>query len=146
MARSRGLGDVYKRQGMYRDQAGRKVIDTDAYDALAKAIGFQPNDVAKVQQASRDVQELIGLNKMRETEITDKWARGIFENDADKKAEARQELADWNADNPESPIKVTMAQLLKRLKAMREDKITRIERTAPKEIKATVRREIEGAL
>lgn len=132
--------------GMYRDQAGRKVIDTDSYDAMVKAIGFQPNDVAKVQQASREVQGLIGLNKMREAEIADKWARGIFEKDAGMVQDARQDLADWNRQNPESPIKVNTAQLMKRLKAMREDKISRIEHTAPKEIRATVRREIEGAL
>ena len=132
--------------GMYRDKAGRKVIDTDAYDAVAKAIGFQPNDVAKVQQASQDVQTMIALNKMRETEIADKWARAIFEKDVSARQEAVQELADWNAQNPESPIRINTAQLLKRLKAMREDKIARIEHTAPKEIKATVRREIAGAL
>jgi hypothetical protein len=36
-----------------------------------------------------------------------------------------------------------MPQVLKRVRAMREDKATRIARTAPKEIKATVRRELQ---
>ncbi|HPL79797.1 MAG TPA: hypothetical protein PKY40_12380, partial [Burkholderiaceae bacterium] len=105
--------------GMYRDQGGRKVIDVDGYDTFVKAIGFQPNDVAKVQQATRDVQQLVGLNKMRESEIADKWARAIFDKDEAAKADARQDVADWNADNPESPIRISMSQLLKRVKAMR---------------------------
>ena len=92
-----------------------------------------------------DVQNMIALNKMRETEIADKWARGIVEKDADKVAGARAEMAEWNSDNPESPIRINTAQLLKRIKAMREDKAARMEKTAPNEIKATVRRELAAA-
>jgi len=55
-------------------------------------------------------------------------------------------MLDWNTANPESPIRISMSQLLKRVKAMREDKVTRIERTAPKEVRAEVRRELAGAL
>ena len=55
-------------------------------------------------------------------------------------------MADWNSRNPDSPIRINTAQLLKRIKAMREDKLTRIEKTAPKEIRGTVRREISEAL
>ena len=132
--------------GMYHDQAGRKVIDTDAYDAMAKAIGFQPNNVSRVQKATQDVQQMIGLNKMREGEIADKWAKAIYEQDEGAKADARQEMADWNSRNPDSPIRINTAQLLKRIKAMREDKLTRIEKTAPKEIRGAVRREISEAL
>ena len=109
-------------------------------------IGFQPNDVARVQDATRQVQQLIGLNKMRETEIADQWAKSLFEKDRGGIQDARDALAQWNKDNPESPIRITTAQLLKRLKAMREDKVTRIERTAPKEIRATVHRELSEAL
>ena len=109
--------------GMYHDQAGRKVIDTDAYDAMAKAIGFQPNNVSRVQKATQDVQQMIGLNKMREGEIADKWAKAIYEQDEGAKADARQEMADWNSRNPDSPIRINTAQLLKRIKAMREDKV-----------------------
>ena len=132
--------------GMYRDMRDRKVIDTDAYDAMVKAIGFQPTGVAKVQDSTRQVQQFIALNKMRETEIADQWAKAIFDGDEDGKAEARAALEQWNRDNPESPIRITTAQLLKRLRAMREDKVSRIERTAPKEIRNEVKRELSAAL
>jgi hypothetical protein len=132
--------------GVYHDQRGRKVLDVDGYEALVKSIGFQPTSVARVQGAAREVQELIGLNKMRETEIADKWAKAIFNKDEPAKVAARQEVSDWNTANPDSPIRISTAQLLKRIKAMRETKVQRIEKTAPKEMRATVRREIAEAL
>ena len=128
--------------GMYRDALGKKVIDVDGYDALVKAIGFQPNDVAKVQDATRQVQNMVGQNKMRESEIASMWAQGIFEADQAKVQQARDALKRWNENNPAAPIKIQMPQVVKRVKAMREDKETRIAKTAPKEIRATVRREL----
>jgi hypothetical protein len=131
--------------GMYRDQSGKKVIDTDASDAVAKAIGFQPNDVKKVQDATREVQRMIALNKMRETEIADEWAKGMFEKDPSKVQAAREDLAQWNADNPESQIRISFAQIIKRLKAMNQTKEERLIKTAPKEIRNTVRQELMAA-
>jgi hypothetical protein len=129
--------------GMYRDTRGRKVIDTDTTDAVFKAIGFQPRDVAQVQEAAFEQTRQISVNKLRETEIADKWARGIFEKDADKVREAREELRQWNEDNPDSPIRVETSQLLRRVKQMRMSREDRVAATAPAEIRAAVRRELE---
>ena len=131
--------------GMYRDTRGRKVIDTDGIDATMKAIGFQPNDVARVQSASREVQSMVDLVKMRETEIADKWARGVFERDTDKVKSARDELASWNAANPEARIKIDSAQVIKRVREMGTSKQERLAKTAPREVRETVRRELEAA-
>ncbi len=131
--------------GMYRDQSAKKVIDTDTADWVSKGIGFQPNDVKKVQDASREVQRMIALNKMRETEIADQWAKGLFEKDPSKVQAARDDLARWNADNPESPIRISFGQILKRVKAMNQTKEQRLVKTAPKEIRNTVREELAAA-
>lgn len=131
--------------GMYRDDKGRKVIDTTAYEAVAKAIGFQPNDVARVQDATGQKQQMIALNKIRETEIADDWAQGVFEKDDGKIADARAALRDWNQKNPESPIRINPSQVMKRVRSMREDKATRIAKTAPKEIRASVRADLAEA-
>lgn len=128
--------------GMYRDDRGRKVIDTEGYEALAKAIGFQPNTVARVQEGVSTSQRMISLNKMTESEIASEWAQGIFEQDQGKVAAARAALQEWNRKNPESPIRISMAQILKRVRAMRTSKEDRIAATAPKEIRAAVRREL----
>lgn len=130
--------------GMYRDDRGRKVLDTTAYEAAAKAIGFQPTDVARVQDATGMQQRMIALVKIRETEIADRWAQGIFEKSPDKVAAARAELLDWNTKNPEAPIRIAPTQVKKRVQTMSQDKATRIAKTAPSEIRDAVRRELAG--
>ena len=129
--------------GMYRDATGKKVIDTTTLEAIAKAAGFQPNTVARVQEASYQVQRSVALNKKVEGEIAALWALGVFEKDAAKVERAREQLRTWNEDNKTSPIRITMPQVLQRVRAMREDKTTRLAKTAPAEIRAQVRRELE---
>jgi hypothetical protein len=131
--------------GMYRDTRGRKVLDVDGFDAMAKGIGFQPNDVARVQAAAGQVQAMVGLVKMREGEIADKWARGVFEREPDAVRSARAELERWNAANPDAPIKINSAQIVKRVREMGTGRDERLAKTAPREIRATVRRELEAA-
>ncbi len=131
--------------GMYRDDKGRKVIDTDGFEAASKLIGFQPNSVARVQDATGQKQQMIALNKIREAEIADDWAQGVFEKDDGKIADARAALRDWNVKNPESPIRINPGQVMKRVRSMREDKATRIAKTAPKEIRAAVRADLAVA-
>lgn len=128
--------------GMYRDDRGRKVIDTDATEAAFKAIGFQPNSVARVQESTSTVQQLVGLNKMMESEIAQKWARGVFEKDQDLVQEARAMLAEWNENNPSSPIRINSMQIYKRVKQMSLSKAERLAKTAPAEIRASVRAEL----
>jgi N12 class adenine-specific DNA methylase len=132
--------------GMYRDDRGRKVIDTDGYDAAMKAIGFQPRDVARVQESVFQVQRSISQTKIREGEIAQAWAQGMFEKDPAKIQEARDELARWNKANPEARIVITMPQILKRVRAMNMPKAERIAQTAPKEMRAQVRQGLADAL
>lgn len=144
---ARNLAKAYdmEKMGMYRDQSGKKVIDTDTTEAVFKAIGFQPNTVKQVQDASGEAIRTIGLNKMRETEIANKWAQGMFEKDKEKVQDARDELAQWNRDNPDMPIRIDYRQIFKRLKEMNLTKEQRILKTSPREVKETVRRELASA-
>ena len=128
--------------GIYTDSGGKKVIETTAGEAILKGIGFQPNAVAKVQDASVTKARMIGLNKKVEAEIADLWAQGRFENDPAKVDDARNRLKDWNRQNPDSPIRIQQGQIQKRVKAMRMSKAERIAKTAPKEIRADVRRDL----
>lgn len=131
--------------GMYRDDRGRKVIDTDGYDALAKAIGFQPNDVARVQDATGMQQNLIGQVKLRESEIADRWAIGLFEKDPEKVENAKAMLARWNENNPAAPIRISAAQVYRRVRAMNQSKEERIAKTAPAEVRRAVREELAAS-
>jgi hypothetical protein len=128
--------------GMYLDKKGRKVLDVDGYDAMAKAIGLQPNDIAKVQDAAFEQQRMVAVNRLREAEIADKWARGVFMSEPDVVAEARADVAQWNEDNPDSPIRVTMPQIARRVREMRLSKAERVAKAAPSEIRARVREEL----
>lgn len=129
--------------GSYQDQQGRKVIDTTPGEAAFKAIGFQPSSVDRVQDASFIAQRMISLNKIREGEIADKWARGVYLNDPAMVQDARSSLEAWNQANPESPIRINMRQIFQRVKNMRMDKTERLAKTAPKEIREQVRTQLE---
>jgi hypothetical protein len=128
--------------GMYRDQRGNKVIDTDLIDAAFKGIGFQPNVVKQFQDATGEAARMKSLNQMRESELVDKWAQGIFEKNPKKVQEARKELAEWNADNADLPIRINLRQIVEKVKNMRLPKDQRILKTAPKEIRNELRREL----
>jgi len=129
--------------GSYQDQQGRKVIDTTPGEAAFKAVGFQPASVDRVQDASFIAQRMISLNKIREGEIADKWARGVYLNDPAMVQDARSALEAWNQANPESPIRINMRQIFQRVKNMRMDKTERLAKTAPKEIRDQVRAQLE---
>ncbi len=126
--------------GIYTDQRGYKVLDVDGWDALSKGIGFQPTAVSQVQEADRTAQAMVARVRMAESEIAAKWAKGIAEGDSDTIQEARDEVAEWNEKNPEAPIKIKLADVLKRAQKMRQSRAERIEKTAPKEVRAEVGR------
>lgn len=134
--------------GQYRDMHGRKVIDTTMAEAVLKGIGFQPSSVKNVQDATRTQQELIALNKQRETEIADLWARGRIEKKPDLIEDAKRQLKEWNAQNGASPIEISPSQINDRVKQANMDKATRMAKTAPKEmragVKAALQREVGG--
>jgi hypothetical protein len=131
--------------GIYKDDKGRKVIDVDGFDAAMKALGFQPTDVARVQEATGLQQRMIAQNKLAEGQFAERWAKAVAEGDQKALAEVRDDVAQWNRDNRDTPMRINRSQIAKRVRALREDKATRIQRTAPKEIRATVRRELEPA-
>jgi hypothetical protein len=131
--------------GEYRDRMGRKVLESDTADAVAKAIGFQPGAVAKVQDASRDAQALVNVARLRESEIAAAWAKAIVDKDEDGRNKAREAVAEWNRKNPDTPIRISLGQIMRRVQNMRMSKAERLEKSAPKEIRQAARREMEQA-
>jgi hypothetical protein len=129
--------------GVYKDDRGRKVIDVDGFDALSKGLGFQPTDVARVQEATGLQQRLIAGGKQAEARFADRWAKAVAEGDQDALAEVRKDIRQWNVDNPTSPVSINRSQINQRVKALREDKASRIARTAPAEIRSQVRYALE---
>jgi hypothetical protein len=104
-----------------------------------KGIGFQPASVHNIQEAAGISQSLVQQNNVRKQEITDLWAQGRIERDTDKVDEAKRQLADWNAANPDSPIKIDPSAINKRVIEANMEKAKRLEKTAPKAIRKEVK-------
>jgi hypothetical protein len=126
--------------GEYRDERGYKVTSASGVDAVVKGVGFQPGDVAKIQAGDRAAQQMVAVAKMRESEIAGKWAKGIADGKPDLVQEARRELSDWNEKNEATPIKINLKDIMARAKKMKMSRADRIEKSAPKEVRAEARR------
>ena len=124
--------------GEARDAKGRRIMATDEIDAVMKLIGFQPAELARENARISEQDKRIKLTRAVESSIADQWAQGLRERDVDMVNEARQQLAEWNASNPESRISINSAQIKRRLKEMQADKADRFARTAPKELRGSV--------
>ena len=128
--------------GEYRNQKGQKVIATSPGDVAAKFLGFQPGQVAAESFKQGIEMRSIQLAKVREGEIAAKWAQGLNDNRPELQAEARAELADWNAKNPETPMRITMQQVISRVREMRLTRADRTTKAAPREMRAGVREDL----
>jgi hypothetical protein len=111
---------------------------TDEVDAVMKLIGFQPAELARENAKISEQDKRIKLARVVESSIADQWAQGLRERNVDMVNEARQQLADWNATNPESRIGINSAQIKRRLKELQTDKADRFSKTAPKEMRGSV--------
>ena len=132
--------------GMYRDDKGSKIIDTDGFEAVAKAIGFQPRSVKNVQDASREVQKAKAQYTLASGEIRAKMAQAIFMADDDMKQDARDDVIAWNRNNPDQRMTIDMPTVLRKVREMRKSKEQRIADTAPKALRSQVREQLRGEL
>jgi len=114
------------------------VLDTTPGEAVAKAIGFQPASVAKVQQASGAAMDLLSNYRIVSASIADRWAKGIHEQDPGEVLLAQKELADWNAKNPDMPIRIGRNALRSRVRNLAMDRRERLSKATPKAVRAQV--------
>ena len=118
--------------GMYKDTKGYKVADTSPVDAAFKAIGFQPRDISKIQEANYLGQSSTSYYNLRASNIRALWAAGVNEGNQSKVADARAAVQDWNAKNPNQKIVIKPNDIAKRVREMRMDKSERVIKKAPK--------------
>jgi hypothetical protein len=129
--------------GEYRNQREQKVMDTGPVDAAMKFIGFQPAEVARESSRMQELQRSIQLVKNVEGEIAGKWAEGLNDGDQAKVKEAQRELADWNAKNENSQMRITMRQVIQRVREMRATRQERTIKSAPREMRERVREQMQ---
>ena len=125
--------------GEYRDTRGRLVQKVDGGDVIAKAIGFQPAEIAAGNRRMREVQADIDIVKTKQEEVNGKYARAIVDKDQAAMAEVRAEMQDWNQKNPDLRIKFNMSAIQQRVKQARLTKEARFIKSAPQQIRQQVR-------
>jgi len=130
------------RTGAYRDQNGKKVIDVDGADIASKALGFQPHDVAQVQEAAYDTQKMVAENQLKRTQLTQAMAQAEFLHDQDAIDKVKSELDDWNEKNPDLKITINRSSIRTMLRAMNQTKNERLAKAAPAGIRQTVREQL----
>ena len=130
--------------GMYRDAKGYKVLDTNHLEAALKAIGFQPQSVAAIQEANSLNQRAKNFYNLRAQEIRAQWAAGIFEKDEAKVRDARAAVADWNGKNPEQKMLIRIPDVMRRVREMQKSKDQRIADTAPRAMRAQMRAALQS--
>ena len=118
--------------GIYKDTKGYKVADVSPIDSAFKAIGFQPRDISKIQEANYIGQSSTSYYNLRASNIRALWAAGVNEGNQSKVADARAAVQDWNAKNPTQKIVIKPNDIAKRVREMRMDKSERVIKKAPK--------------
>lgn len=129
--------DMYQ-TGMYRDSRGRRVMDVNGYESLVKAIGFQPAGVSAAQDRAGIAQQQAAHVRNVQQQFSERMAAARFEHDADALRSAREDLREWNRKNPQARIQVSEASINRRLKSMRVTRAERIEKAAPRAIRAAL--------
>jgi hypothetical protein len=124
--------------GEYRNQKGARVMEVGALDGAMKFIGFQPSAVARESNRVGETLRTVQLAKNVEGEIAGALAQALADGDSVGVAAARRRLADWNADNPKAPIRITMPQIVSRLRALKTSRAERTIKAAPKELRGLV--------
>lgn len=122
-------------KGYYSDTRGRKVIDTDTGDAIAKAVGFQPESVADTQRRLGFMQNDNTMHRSVEASIADDWAQALAVGDTEGVREAKGRLAVWNKQNPDFRIQIQPRQIFDRVKQIRQTKAQRVGKAAPRELR-----------
>ena len=129
--------------GTYKDQRGRKVMDVTAADGIGKMLGFQPNDVSQVQDAAYTTQTFVAQNRLARSEFAADMAEAVNDKNYEAQKAVRQDVAEWNRKNPHSPMTIDMAAVRRRVMAMRQDRMTRLAKAAPKAIRAEVKAQLK---
>ena len=132
--------------GTYHDDKGRVVVPVSALEAAAKMIGFQPQTVARIQEASGQVMQEVELTKIVKGELQAKYAQALVGNDEEGMAAVRAAIVAWNKANPEAPMALNRPAIAKLARELRESKAERLAHTAPAAMRQRVREQLAGAV
>lgn len=136
-------GKQMAEKGYAEDQRGRKTVATTPADAVTQALGLQPYDVASDSLNARHVNQDIAMARQVQSGVVNKIAQARVDGNAKAEKEAYDELREWNQKNPGSPVQANGAQINTLVRQMREDRATRITKSAPKAMRGQVRADLQ---
>lgn len=122
--------------GEARDTKDRLVMKADELDGVMKFLGFNPAEIARESQRMGMIRRTEQLAKNVEGDIVERWARGYADREPDAVKEAKEQLAEWNRDNPTTPIRITMRQVRQRAAKMRASRAERFTKSVSPERRA----------
>ncbi|WIF21962.1 methyltransferase [Shewanella phage vB_SbaS_Y11] len=131
--------------GMYKDTKGYKVIDTSPLDAAVKALGFQPKNVSKAQNANYLAQSELAFYTLKAAQIRALWAQGVSEKNKGKVDDARAALENWNSRNPDQPITIRPTDIARRVREMNMTKDQRTAKRAPTALRSKIAYQLQDA-
>ena len=129
--------------GEARDTMNRRIMDADATDGLMKFLGFQPQAIARESEKLSMIRRSEQLAKNVEGEIASRWARAWADGDMEGVRAAREELQQWNLNNPGQPIVIKSTQILQRVRKLRQDRAQRFITTISPERRRAVEEEMQ---
>ena len=137
----------YLDSGMEPGERGAPISIGEAERAVEMYFFDYEELIAKflLRRVERLIQQDISLYRNSKTDIVERWARGMFEGDSDKVAKAREQVADWNAKNPDRQMQIKLSQLQRRVNEMRKLSSERIIKAAPKDIRGNVSTVLQNA-
>ena len=124
--------------GEYRDPTGKLITETTGAQAGFKALGFQPGNVADIQEAKQLQQQDINLHNVKEAGIADKLAQAIIEKRPELRAEAIQDMRSWNADHPDMRIVINPSQIRQRVRNAQMTAQQRMLKSTPREMRGQI--------
>jgi hypothetical protein len=136
------LGTQMLESGQSTDATGHKIGPAGVGDALAKFAGGATTKTNKQAEIREEVSQAVGTVQDKQAQIVNMWARGLVQDDPSAVEKARENLKQWNTDNPDTKIVLTPSLLMNQVKQMRMDANTRAIIDAPKGLKGDAVREL----
>ena len=129
--------------GKYKDRGNKLVTEATKTEAIIKAVGFQPANVATVQRSIREAQGEADIVKSKQTEFMTRISNAIADGDQDGRTEAMADLKSWNENNPEYKVRLNPGAIQQAVKLRRMSKDVRFIKQIPKTIRGRIHEELQ---
>lgn len=112
-ATSIGQGTQIATTGEFRTQYGNKLTDGTAMDAVLKIMDMNPSGLAQQGRTRMLEREDVAIRDDAQKKFRNRLIEAYEDGDQAKIREIRADIADWNKDNPQYPVKIDYNRSIK---------------------------------